>query len=57
MEPSTKIKNFDKRMTGASVIDDVLKEVNFVFVLFCCFFFPFFRCLYIDLYLAETFSS
>ncbi|KAH9524850.1 sorting nexin 13 [Bulinus truncatus] len=27
MEPSTKIKNFDKRMTGASVIDDVLKEV------------------------------
>ncbi|GFO50365.1 sorting nexin-13-like, partial [Plakobranchus ocellatus] len=27
MEPTTKIKNFDKRMTGASVIDDVLKEV------------------------------
>nr|KAG5714324.1 hypothetical protein BaRGS_018541 [Batillaria attramentaria] len=27
MEPTTKIKNFDKRMTGASVIDDSLKEV------------------------------
>lgn len=27
MEPTTKIKNFDKRMTGASVIDDALKEV------------------------------
>ncbi|BFY98550.1 hypothetical protein BsWGS_01590 [Bradybaena similaris] len=27
MEPTTKIKNFDKRMTGASGIDDVLKEV------------------------------
>jgi len=27
MEPTTRIKNFDKRMTGASVIDDKLKEV------------------------------
>ncbi|XP_059170227.1 sorting nexin-13-like isoform X2 [Physella acuta] len=27
MEQTTKMKNFDKRMTGASVIDDVLKEV------------------------------
>ncbi|KAL8566062.1 hypothetical protein ACOMHN_012847 [Nucella lapillus] len=27
MEPMTRVKNFDKRMTGASVIDDSLKEV------------------------------
>ncbi|KAK7111010.1 hypothetical protein V1264_014796 [Littorina saxatilis] len=27
MEPATRVKNFDKRMTGASVIDDALKEV------------------------------
>ncbi|XP_041367207.1 sorting nexin-13-like isoform X2 [Gigantopelta aegis] len=27
MENTTKIRNFDKRMTGASVIDDVLQEV------------------------------
>ena len=27
MENTTKIKNFDKRMTGASVIDEVLQEV------------------------------
>ena len=28
MEPTTKMKNFDKRMTGASLIDDQLKEVS-----------------------------
>ncbi|XP_076461622.1 sorting nexin-13-like [Babylonia areolata] len=27
MEPMTRVKNFDKRMTGASVIDDAMKEV------------------------------
>ena len=35
MEPATKVKNFDKRMTGASVIDDVLKEVIVYLYLQC----------------------
>ena len=32
MEAAIKGKNFDKRMTGASVIDDALKEVRDVAV-------------------------
>lgn len=41
MEPATRVKNFDKRMTGASVIDDALKEVFLKAYFTAAHFFPY----------------